>query len=143
MRSSIVHEAISSRLPPGWFLRIQQAIALVDSEPEPDGAVVRGTKRSFVTHHPGPTDIGLLVEVSESSVDSDRDDKGRVYARAGISTYWLINLVDRRIEVYTAPSGPTASPTYNHRQDYLPGDSVPLTIGGVALPPIPVQELLP
>src|SRR6266498_4470063 len=108
----LVHEALASRLPGGWYARIQEAITLSESEPEPDLAVVRGTRRSYLTQHPGPADVGLLVEVADSSLDRDRNDKGPIYAQAGIPCYWIVNLVDRRIEVFTAPSGPTAGPGY-------------------------------
>src|SRR3954451_20854888 len=75
-------------LPPGWDLRVQSAITLTDSEPEPDFAIVRGDETVYVARHPGPADIGLVVEVSEPTLPGDRDDKGRIYASAGIPTYW-------------------------------------------------------
>ena len=130
-------------LPKGWRLRIQSAITLTDSEPEPDIAVVRGDKRTFTTRHPVPGDIGLLVEVSESTLDSDRLDKSRIYARSNVVCYWIINLVDHQIEVYTQPSGPVASPAYGSKQVYGVNDSVPLVLDGVSVATIAVRDLLP
>src|SRR5437764_11230931 len=95
-------------LPPGWDLRVQSAITLTESEPEPDFAIVRGDETVYVSRHPAAADIGLVVEVSDSTLPGDRDDKGRIYARAGLQCYWIVNLNDRQIEVYTAPSGAVA-----------------------------------
>jgi Uma2 family endonuclease len=130
-------------LPPGWDARGQSAITLAESEPEPDVAVVRGDAAAFDHHHPGPGEIGLLVEVAESTLHQDRVDKQRIYARNGIVTYWIANLVDRQIEVYTQPSGPSATPDYAQRQDYPRGASVPLVLDGVQVALLPVDDLLP
>jgi Uma2 family endonuclease len=130
-------------LPPGWDLRIQSAVTLPESEPEPDGAVVRGDDLSYLNHHPNPSEIGALIEVSDSTLDSDRQDKGPIYAAANIPFYWIINLVDRHVELYASPSGPAANPAYAQRTDYRTGDQVPLVLDGVEVARIPVQELLP
>lgn len=130
-------------LPPGWDLRIQLAVTLTCSEPEPDFAIVRGDDRTYLQHHPGASDIGLLVEVANSSLYQDRVDKRRIYARAGIVTYWIANLVDQQIEVYTQPSGPSPTPDYAQRQDYPRGASVPLILDGVQVALLPVDDLLP
>src|SRR5262249_19731182 len=130
-------------LPLGWDLRIRSAITLSDSEPEPDSAVVLGNARTYTARHPGPADVGLVVEVADLILPGDRDDKGRIYARAGIVCYWIINLGDRQVEVYTSPSGPTASPTFAQRTDYRAGDQVPLVLDGTTVAQIAVQELLP
>src|SRR5262249_30190275 len=130
-------------LPPGWDLRVQSAITLKESEPEPDFAVVRGDESAYLARHPGPADIGLVIEVSDSTLDGDRADKGRIYARAGIASYWIVNLIDRQVEVYTAPSGPTANPAFGQRVDYRVGDSVALVLDGASVAQVAVQELLP
>ena len=96
-------------LPPGWDLCVQSAVTLTESEPEPDFAVVRGDETAYLTRHPNAADIGLVVEVSDSALPGDRDDKGRIYAQAGIPCYWIVNINDRQIEVYTAPSGAVAA----------------------------------
>src|SRR5262249_27239198 len=94
----LVKAALDGKLPPGWLLRIQQAIVLGDSLPEPDFAVVRGTPRSFLTRHPTPSDVGQLMAVADASLLPDQRDKTRLYARANITSYWLINMVDSRID---------------------------------------------
>jgi Uma2 family endonuclease len=99
----------------GYFVRVQLPIILDDaSEPEPDLALVMGTPRDYERRHPMPQDIGLLIEVSDSSVDIDLGQKSRLYAQARIPEYWVINLVQRTLEVMTDPQG-TA---YSTRRTY-------------------------
>src|SRR5262249_42023536 len=90
-------------LPAGWDLSVQCAITLPDSEPEPDFPIVRPPPDYYRPRPPTVADIGLVIEVADSTLAGDRADKGRIYARAGIECYWIINLVDRQIEVYTSP----------------------------------------
>jgi Uma2 family endonuclease len=126
-----------------WNLRVQCAITLPESEPEPDFAIVRGDAKAYLTRHPTAADIGLVVEVSDSTLPGDRDDKGRIYARAGIPCYWIVNVNDRWIEVYTSPSGPVADPKFALRVDHRPGDSISLVLGNDAPILIAVQDILP
>lgn len=130
-------------LPAGWDVRTQSAVTLTDgSEPEPDVALVRGDETTYRDHHPGPAEIGLLVEVADSSLLDDRHDKSRIYARAGVSVYWVVNVLGKIIEVYTRPSGPTADPAYADRTDYAPGASVPVVLDGVTVGSVAVAEVL-
>jgi Uma2 family endonuclease len=130
---------LEALLPSGWDLRVQSAVTFPDSEPEPDVAIVRGDELTYAAHHPGPSDVGLLVEVSDSTLDRDRNDKAPIYARAGIAVYWIVNLVDRQVEVRTAPSGSA----YGQLQVFAPGASVPLVLDGATVGQVPVQDLLP
>jgi Uma2 family endonuclease len=142
----IFHRAfkrLTKSLPAGWDIRLQSAISLADSEPEPDLAVVWDDPGGYLAHHPGAADVGLVVEVSDTTLAGDRSDKGRVYSRAGIAYYWIINLPDNRVEVYSSPSGPSTMPAYAQRQDLLASDAVSLVLGNVACPSIPVRDLLP
>jgi hypothetical protein len=72
-------------------------------EPEPDVSVVRGIPEDYRQRHPGPGEVGLVVEVSLTTLDLDRGQKLSDYATHGIPVYWIINLVDLQIEVYTGP----------------------------------------
>jgi hypothetical protein len=130
-------------LPIGWDLRIQLAITLTDSQPEPDFAVVRGSARDYEIRHPFAAEVGLLIEVADSSLLRDQRDKTRIYARASIPGYWIVNLVDQRLEVFTQPSGPTAVPAYGAFQTYQPGDTVPLVLDGNPVAALLVSDLLP
>jgi Uma2 family endonuclease len=139
----LVRKRIEALLQPGWDTRIQSAVTLPDSEPEPDVAVVRGDERTYATRHPGPADVGLLVEVSDSTLQRDRDDKGRIYARAGIPAYWIVNLIDRQVEVLSGPSGPAPTPAYVQRQVFPGGTAVALVLDGNVIGAVAVQSLLP
>lgn len=129
-------------LPDGWDLRVQSAITLSDSEPEPDFAVVRGSAADYESHHPFAADVGLAIEVADTPLARDRHDKGRIYASAGIPLYWVVNLVDRQIEVYRQPSpaGPVAD--YAASQFYRVGEDVPLVLDGGKVALLSVAEFL-
>jgi Uma2 family endonuclease len=133
----------SRRLPPNWVGRFQCAVSLGESEPEPDGAVVRGDDTSYDTRLPTASDFGIVIEVSDSTLAFDRRDKGRIYARAGIPVYWIINVAERQIEVYSDPDPAANPPVYRTRTDYLPGAAAPITLGGVVAGTIAVNDLLP
>ena len=130
-------------LPPGWDVRVQSAITLGDSEPEPDFAIVRGDVTTYSSRHPGPADIALTVEVADSTLPGDRDDKGRIYARAGIGCYWIVNVNDQRVEEYSSPSGPDPNSKYAQRVDHRVGDEISLSLGGTTVVQVAVQDLLP
>lgn len=130
-------------VPAGWDLRVQSAVTLIESEPEPDFAVVGGDENTYLSRHPMAADIGLVLEVSDSTLLGDRDDKGRIYARAGIACYCIVNLPERQVEMYTAPSGPGADPRYGQRADFRPGATISLLLGGVTVFQICVDDLLP
>jgi Uma2 family endonuclease len=137
------HDALLTLLPPGWYLAIEDPVTALDSEPEPDLSIVRGGRRDYPERAPGPEHIALVVEVAESSLLIDRTTKKRLYARSGFPVYWLINLIDNRIEVYTEPTGLTEEPDYLRRQDYGPSDVIPFVIEGQEVGRIAVRDLLP
>jgi Uma2 family endonuclease len=139
----LVEGALRGFLPMGWCLRVQSALTLSKSEPEPDVVVARGDKRAYLGRHPGAADIGLLIEVSNTTLDSDRDDKIPLYARDGIPVYWIVNLIDRQVGVYEQPSGTSPSPTYGSLRTYKPGDTVPIVLAEASVGGIPVVDLLP
>jgi Uma2 family endonuclease len=130
---------ITALLPLGWHVRGQEPITFPDSEPEPDGAVVRGHQRDYLGRHPVPADVALIIEVSDTSLDVDQGTKKEIYASAGVPVYWIVNLVDHRLEVYTAPQGDD----YASRTDLGPGDRVAVVIAGQAVGSIAVSDLLP
>lgn len=136
------HGVLRPELPGGWRIRIQSAITTADSEPEPDLAVVRGPASRYATRHPTPEDIALVVEVADSSLDDDRTLKARLYARAGIAVYWLINVVDGSVAVYSDPSSSGPKPAFRSQRVYRPGEAVPLVIAEQETARISVQELL-
>jgi Uma2 family endonuclease len=134
---------IPRRVPVGWVVRVQCAVTFAESEPEPDGAIVRGDDTTYDGRHPDRADFGIVIEVSDSSLDFDRREKGRIYAREGIPVYWIINVADRQVELYTDPQPGASPPAYATRTDYLPGQDVPVLLDGQATSSIPVADLLP
>lgn len=141
--TNVLTELLVRMVPNGWVVRGQATAKLSGSRPEPDVALARGDRRTYVTRHPDPADFGLVVEVSDSSLDRYQLDKTRIYARDRIPVYWVANLVDRRVEVYTNPNGPGEDPRYHTLNVYAEGTTVPVVLDGVTVGTIPVNDLLP
>ena len=140
-----VRVAVERVLPEEWYSDEQKPVTLPlgASEPLPDLQVVRGAPEDFPDRHPGPADLGMLVEVADSSVSFDRNYKLRLYAREGIPIYWVVNLVAMRVEVYADPSGPAEKPAYRTIHVFGPEDEVPLVLDGREVGRIAVRDLLP
>ena len=109
------------------------------NEPEPDLLVARGDDTIYLVRHPEPHEIALIVEVSDTTYRYDRDQKYPAFASAGIPVYWIVNLGERCIEVYTDPS-PEGFAT---RRNYRPGDAIPVEFDGQPLGQIAVNDILP
>ena len=130
-------------VPAGWDVRTQSAITLLaGNEPEPDCVIVRGDENTYRTRHPAPADIGLIIEVADSSLLVDRHDKGRIYAGANLPSYWVVNVVDRVIEVYTQPTGAGEAAAYGQRDDFAAGSSVPVVLDGATIGTIAVADVM-
>jgi Uma2 family endonuclease len=136
-------KALEKLLPSGWHVRSQEPITLADSEPEPDIAVVRGDPGQYRLRHPGPEEVALVVEVADASLARDRTIKKRLYARAGIPVYWIINLQERRIEVFADPFSTGEFPDYRRHEDYAAEVEVPVMIQGREIGRIGVAAVLP
>ena len=139
----VASDAIAALLPAEWTTRSQLPVRLPgDNAPEPDVAVVPAPKQQYMKRHPTEKEVALVVEVSDTSLDEDRRLKIPQYAKAKLAVYWIINLVERRVEVYTDPRG-GKNPTYKTRTDYGPDDAVPVVVRGKQVGTIAVKELLP
>lgn len=132
-------------LPDGWHVSNQNPVLLPlsDSAPEPDLKVVRGKANDYVLRHPGASDLALIIEVSDRTLRADQSRMKRIYAEAAVSAYWIVNLVARRIEVYTDPTGPDPTPDYRRREDFGPDDSIPLILDGREVTRLAVRDILP
>lgn len=137
-----VRLALESLLGPDWYVDAQEPISLEGSEPEPDVMIVRGQAQDYVSH-PTAADVALVVEVADTTLRGDRQLKKRLYAQAGIAVYWIINLIDERLEVYMAPTGPGHAPDYLSYQAYGPENLAPVIVEGVEIGHVAVQHLLP
>lgn len=125
-----------------YWVRMQMPLDLgQDSEPQPDVAVVPGPKKSYSAH---PTTALLGVEVSDTTLAIDRGRKAGLYARAGLADYWIVNLVDRQVEVHRKPEADATSP-YGFRYAEITIRSATETVTPLAAPQvkIPVATLLP
>ena len=97
------HDALRGTVGAGWRVMVEAPMRLSEhSEPEPDLALARGSADDYPKDHPGPADVPLIIEVADSSLREDRR-LDRIYGEAGVSVYWIINLVDRWVEVETGP----------------------------------------
>ena len=139
----LAQQALEAVVPAGWYVDAQEPITLNDSEPEPDVMIVRGETRDYRDRHPGPEDVALIVEVADSTLERDRGVKRLVYARAGVPVYWIINVLERVLEVYYDPSGPAENADYRQRRAYESSDSVPLMIDALEVGTVAVRDLLP
>ena len=138
----LVESALRERVPHGWHVRNQSAITTKDSEPEPDLAVVRGSVRDYVDEHPAPNDVALVIEVAETSLARDRA-KCQIYAEARIEDYWIVNLVDSQIEVYSRPSISGHEAKYGQLMRCDVHTTIPLVVEGQIVAQLPVDDLMP
>jgi Uma2 family endonuclease len=128
-------------IPSGWDFRIEDAVRLPDSEPEPDLSMARGDIEDYAERHPEPADLAMVVEVVASSVSEDRQ-MAHVYGPAGIPVYWIVNLNARQVEVYTLLNRRGAR-RYGKPRVFKVGQSVPVLIEGVEVGRISVADILP
>jgi Uma2 family endonuclease len=131
-------------LPVEWIARQEKSVVLGRFwRPQPDLAVARGPRERYSASAPKAADLGMLIEVADSSYPKDRGKKWRKYAASKIPIYWIVNLPQRRIEVYSAPSGRGKSAAYHDLKTYGPDDEVPVVLEGLELCRIKVRDLLP
>jgi Uma2 family endonuclease len=135
--------AVRAILPPGWIVRTQLPVALDDdSEPEPDLVVVPGWPGDYQDRHPARA--ALVVEVAESSLAFDREHKASLYARSGVGDYWIVNLVDRVLEVHRE-AAPDPAAVHGWRYRSVVTLAAPAVVAPLAFPstPMVVEDLLP
>jgi Uma2 family endonuclease len=128
---------LMNELLAGWYARTQQPITLGDSEPEPDGSVVRGRGEDYRTSHPAVPDIGIVFEAADRSLAFDRGRKKRMYASNGVAVYWIANLKEKVIELYAEPAGND----YGRKQVFRLAESVPVELEGKVVGEIRVAAL--
>jgi Uma2 family endonuclease len=144
----LLREALERLLPSRWHVNDQEPITTEESEteesePEPDIAIVRGERREYLERHPAPADLALVIEVSDTTLQRDRTGKKRIYARAAIPEYWIVNLAERHVEVYSKPQTDALEPDYQERRDYSETESIPLVIEGHEIGRLSISAFLP
>ena len=136
-------ESFRGVVPPAWFVNEEKSLVLARFwRPEPDIAVLRGPVTLYRGRDPHAADVALVLEVSDSSYSKDRGMKWRGYAEAKIPIYWVVNLSQSRVEVYTDPEGQGRSASYRQCVTFGPDQSVPIVIEGVEVGQVLVRDLL-
>lgn len=130
-------------IPDGFYVDSQEPTATSDSEPEPDAMVIRGRPEDYQLQQPEAARVALVAEVADSSLHHDRGWKKRIYARAGIPVYWIVNLVHRQIEVFTQPGGDMEKPDYAECQVFTQTQDLPIILDGREIGRLAVKDALP
>ena len=115
----------------------QPVLLLGHSVPEPDYVLATLHPHRYANSKPGAEDIQLVVEVADATLGRDQTSKARLYGQAGINEYWIINLIDNRIEVYTEPDRTTGG--YTSVKLYEKGTSLASPLLGE----LAVNDLIP
>jgi Uma2 family endonuclease len=141
----LVYDALVAAFGPNFWVRSQGSLDLSPlSVPDPDLAVVPGSKRSYIGNNTNPTKAVLIVEVCVTTLSDDRNRKASLYAAAGIADYWILNVDDRQLEIRRDPK-PDATQEFGHGYSTL----TTLAAGDFATPlaapaaRIAVADLLP
>jgi Uma2 family endonuclease len=140
---TLAHDALRAGIGPNRHVRVQLPLALGSaSEPGPDIALVDGSVRDYRDHH--PASALLVIEIADSTLGYDREVKGSLYARSGIPDYWIVNLIEKLVEVYSDPQSDEQARfgvRYGRMERYLASDTItPQTLHGAR---IQVADLLP
>ncbi|MCK6576614.1 MAG: Uma2 family endonuclease [Anaerolineae bacterium] len=133
--------ALLPRLQPGFLLRQESPVVMERSIPEPDFCILRGTLEDFAARLPTPSDVALVIEISDATLANDRTTKRRLYAAAGIPVYWLVKLTDRQIEVCTSPD--PAHALYRQVTIFTPDAALPLVLDGQEIAQLRAADILP
>ncbi len=135
-----VRETLGLAAPSGWFALVEGPLHTSHSVPEPDVMLVRGTRKDYAARSRIVAgDVGLVVEVADSSLARDMGLKREIYAKAGVPCLWVANLVRDRLEVFSQPR----SGDYSVHQSLGPANSVDLVLDGAVAAKVNVADLLP
>ena len=135
---------LRAAVPTDWLVVSEISLRLGRrSRPEPDLMILQGPAVRYRDRDAGGGDTALLVEVADSTYPTDRGQKWRLYAAAGVPTYWIVHIPRRQVEVYRQPIGRGKNATYQAADVYGADASVPVVVAGVEVGRIPVREILP
>lgn len=96
---------LETRLGNQALVRVQEPVHLDNfSEPEPDIAVVRFDPLYYEDHNPNPSEVYLITEVADTTLNRDCGIKARIYAESGIADYWVLDVNNRQLHVFREPS---------------------------------------
>jgi Uma2 family endonuclease len=135
-----LYGTLSKLLPHGWTWQKEDPVRIPDiHEPEPDISILRGSNDDDQGRIPDQKDVVVVIEVADTTLDRDRGPKPLVYARGRIPICWIVNLVDRQVEVYSDPT----PEGYSSAQIFRPGPIIPVVIEDVEVGRIAVDDILP
>lgn len=140
---TLTNDALRTVFKERFYVQSQVPISLGKrSQPEPDVAVIVGKVRDYAKAH--PTNAALVVEVSDATLAYDRRVKGSLYARYGIEDYWVVNLIERKLEIYRRPTPDESQPSGFRYADVVILDETE-SVSPLAAPDamIKVADLLP
>lgn len=130
--NDVISDFLKEKLGKEAIVRNQNPILLDDfSEPEPDIVLCKLPREKYLSQHPTPEDILLVIEISDTTLYFDRHEKGLAYSRAGIGQYLVVNVENNTIEDYRKPSGDG----YQSKETYERGESFSL----VAFPAVEIK----
>jgi Uma2 family endonuclease len=136
-------ERFRDLLKPAWAIREEKPTVLGRRwRPQPDIAVARGPSDRYRRRSPRAHDLGLVAEVADSTYPKDRGTNWAKYAACGIPVYWIVNIPERRIEVYSSPTGRGTAARYRDCTVYGPDQEVPVVIDGQELGRIKVSDIV-
>ncbi len=136
-------DLLKTLLPKNFYhVRTQLPITLKKSEPEPDIIVALPDKQHYTTRHPHVEDVLLVIDVADSSLKQDQTTKLEIYAEAGIGWYWIVNLQNKVVEVYSQPIVLEGNLTYRNREQYRRQDQLPVVVNNKTVANIQIAEFL-
>lgn len=127
---------------PEWYVGIQSPVSLPDSVPMPDLFVARGPDTRYASRHPGPKDLVLVIEVADTSLDVDMNTKLPMYARGRVPQVWVVDLKNRRVQVFSQPRG-GKTPGYKQHAIHAEREQVPVIVDDHPRGSLAVRDLLP
>jgi len=132
-----INKLLVKRLSDRYTCSQEQPIAILPrSEPEPDYILATYRDDDYLNGHPEVNDIHLLIEVSDKTLRKDREVKMVLYAQAGIKEYWIVNLIERQLEIYL---NPVPAGTFDDQLIYAEDDAFEHEIVGT----LKIRQLLP
>jgi len=141
--TGLLTDALAQMVGLPWHLRAGFPLVTNDSHIEPDLTVVKGARKNFGLSHPTAQQTPLVIEVADESLEHDRTWKLGVYARARIAIYWLVDVEQNNVEVYSIPGRSSGCPMYREINVFNRGDSIPVVLDGREVGRIAVKEILP
>ncbi|HVJ81040.1 MAG TPA: Uma2 family endonuclease [Planctomycetia bacterium] len=136
----VVEDELRRLAPRKWHVRPAVAMKLAKSVPEPDVAVFSTPVAVIRSRLPEASEVALVVEVADATLNHDRTEKACLYAEAKIPEYWIVNLPERQTEVHTQPRSKGDKSRYAKIAVFKEGETVPFKLDGAELGRLNVSD---